>query len=115
MAETLRSDGKAVDVLVDREVEKGDPGYFEGFKGIVMDNAESGEKVALEIALREHEIVVGSGITAAKGDILYIHEDGTVDATAADGVEFMKVTLAKDSNNVVWGVLLPQGEPIDSE
>ena len=63
MAETLRSDGKAVDVVVDSTITKGDVVYKDGFAGIAMQDAVSGETIALEIATREHEINVG-GITA---------------------------------------------------
>lgn len=112
MADSLRSDGKAVDVIADAAVTKGTPVYTEDFAGIAMQDASSGESVAIEIAQREHEITVDAAVTANKGDILYIHGDGVVNATAGSGVAFMKVTVAKDANNIVWGVLLPQGAPI---
>lgn len=110
MAETLRSDGKAVDVTVDATITKGDVVYKDGFAGIAMQDAVSGETIALEIAQREHEINVG-GISAAKGAILYITAaTGAITATAGSGkAPFCKVTVAKDSNNIVWAVLLPQG------
>lgn len=110
MAETLRSDGKAVDVTVDATITKGDVVYKDGFAGIAMQDAVSGETIALEIAQREHEINVG-GISAAKGTILYITAaTGAITATAGSGkAPFCKVTVAKDSNNIVWAVLLPQG------
>lgn len=107
MAETLRSDGKAVDVTVDAAVEKGDVVLAQGFHGIAMGDAASGEEVALEIALREHEINVGS-VTAAKGATLYLTPAGAITATASTNRPFLKVTVAKDANNYVWGVLLPQ-------
>lgn len=108
MAETFRSDGKAVDVTVSADVEKGDVVVAEGFFGIAMGDASSGEDVALEIATREHEIVVPNGVTAAKGDVLYITSAGVITNTSSNNKAFLKVTVAKDSNDVVWGVLLPQ-------
>lgn len=110
MAETLRSDGKAVDVTVDATITKGDVVYKDGFAGIAMQDAVSGETIALEIAQREHEINIGS-VAGAKGAILYITAaTGAITATAGSGkAPFAKVTVAKDSNNVVWAVLLPQG------
>lgn len=107
MAETFRSDGKAVDVTVEKTVTKGDVVVAEGFAGIAMQDAVSGESIALEIATREHEITVGSGVTAAKGDVLYVDATGTITNTNTD-TPFCKVTVAKDANNVVWAVLLPQ-------
>lgn len=110
MADTLRSDGKAVDVVVSADVTKGDPVVAQGWHGIAMADAASGDTVALEVASREHELVVDSGVVAAKGDVLYITPDGVLDDTSNSGANapFIKVTVAKDSNNVVWGILLPQ-------
>jgi hypothetical protein len=46
-------------------------------------------------------------LTGAKGDIIYIDSAGDLSNDNTDK-PFMKVTVAKDSNNYVWGVLLPQ-------
>lgn len=109
MAGHLISDGKAVDVLLTEVVEKGNPVYCDGFFGIAMQSGSSGDTIALEIAQREHQIVVESAVTAVKGDILYIDADGAVsEAYAAGSLAFMKVTRDKDSNDIVWGILLPQ-------
>lgn len=112
--ETLRSDGKAVDVVysgsnagVTGDIAKGDIVVAEGFFGVAMNNAASGETVALEIAAREHEIKVGSGIAAAKGDVLYIDANGVVTTSNSDK-PFLKVTKAKNSSDYVWGIILPQ-------
>lgn len=110
MAETLRSDGKAVDVTVLGTVTKGDVVSADGFAGIALQDAVSGEEIAIEIATREHELTVGSSVTAAKGDILYVVTDTGVLSNTDDGTTkpFAKVTVAKDANNVCWAVLLPQ-------
>ena len=104
---SLRSDGKAVDVTVAAAVTKDSPVLAEGWHGIAMADAASGETVALEVAAREHEITVPGGVAAAKGAILYLSAAGAITATTSDR-PFMKVTRAKDSNNIVWGILLPQ-------
>jgi len=108
MAETLRSDGKAVEITLTELTTKGTPVRVDGFMGILMASGSSGDIVAIEIAQRVHEMTVGVGVTAAKGDILYIAEDGTVDNTNTERA-FCKIVRAKDSNNIVWGLLLPQG------
>ena len=110
MAETLRSDGKAVEVtyLGSTPVAKGTPINQDGFHGITMAAASSGDVVAIEIAQREHELTVPAEVTAAKGDILYLSVDNEISNTNTNRA-FLKVTVAKDSNNVVWGILLPQG------
>lgn len=104
---SFREDGKAIDVYVSYDADKDDPVFAEGFHGMAMEDAASGDKVAIEIAQRVHEIVVGSGVTAAKGDILYINDDQTITDTTGDR-PFMIVTVEKDANDVVWGLLLPQ-------
>lgn len=105
---SFRSDGKAVDVTLDAAVEKNDPVLQEGWAGIALADGDSGDTIAIEVE-REHEIVVGSSVTAAKGDILYISDAGVITNTNTDR-PFMKVTIAKDANDVVAGKLLPQME-----
>jgi hypothetical protein len=106
--ETFRSDGKAVDVVVDKAVEKGDPILAQGWHGISMGNAASGGVVAVEVAEREHLINVGA-VAAAKGAILYLTPAGALSATSNTGANraAFKVTKAKDSNNVCWAKILP--------
>jgi len=116
MADSLVSDGKAVVVtlIAGQAVDKGDACYAEGFHGIAQKDADgdtTDNVVALETTQREFELVVGGGVVAAKGDILYITTDGTdvVDATNTNR-DFCKVTVAKDANNVVWVKLLENKE-----
>lgn len=109
MAETLRSDGKAVDVTLTEAKEKGSVVVLDGFFGITMASGSSGDTVAIEIAQREHEIAVPADVTANKGDVLYLTSAGVIDdSSKAGNTAFLKVTVAKDSNNYVWGILLPQ-------
>jgi predicted RecA/RadA family phage recombinase len=108
MAETLRSDGKAVDVTApDAGCTKGDVLLIDGFHGIAMKSAASGTKVALEIAQREHEINIGS-VVAAKGAVLYLTAAGAISADSSGNRAFFKVTKAKNSGNYVKGIILPQ-------
>lgn len=102
-----RSDGQAVDVVLTKTVTK--DGYYveDGFFGFAMQDGVSGETIALEIAQVENEIVIDQGVTALKGDVLYINVSGEVTNSNTDK-PFMKVTVEKDANNVVWGILLPQ-------
>lgn len=104
---SLRTDGKAVEVTLTETTAKDTLVYLEGFFGITLAAGSSGDTVAIEIAQRVHELTVGAGITADKGDILYISDDGDITNTDTD-TPFGKVVLAKDSNNVVWVLLLPQ-------
>jgi hypothetical protein len=107
--DTLRSDGKAVEVTLVSTKAKGSVVYLEQFFGITMQSGSSGDTVAIEIAQREHEILVPSDVVAAKGDILYVNTStGVIDDNDAGTVPFLKVTKAKDANDYVWGILLPQ-------
>lgn len=106
--ETFRSDGKAVEVTLLSAKEKGSVVLLEGFFGITMRAGSSGDTVAIEIAQREHEIAVPADVVAAKGDILYLTDAGVIDDSSSGNTPFMKVTVAKDANNYVWGILLPQ-------
>lgn len=107
MAESLRSDGRAVDVVTVAAVTKGNPAVAQGWHGIAMRSVASGETVALEVAAREHEINVGA-VAAAKGAILYLTSAGVVTDVATGNRPFIKVTKAKNAANYVWGILLPQ-------
>ena len=106
--ESFRSDGKSVDVVVATDVQKGDPVVAEGWHGIALGNAASGEAVAIEVAEREHLLNVGA-VAAAKGAILYLTPAGALAATSASGANraAFKVTKAKDANNVCWAKILP--------
>lgn len=107
MAETLRSDGKAVEVTLTATVAKGDVLLLDKFFGIAMEAGVSGDIIAIEIAQREHEIAIPEAVSAAKGDVLYLDASGVITATNTD-TPFLKVTKEKDANNYVWGILLPQ-------
>lgn len=105
-----RSDGKSVDVVAAAARTKGLPVLEEGFVGFPQTDAAIGETYALNIAQEEFEVEVGAGVVAAKGDVLWITAGHVVDDTAAAGANrpFLRVTVAKDANNIVWGILLPQ-------
>lgn len=103
-----RSDGQAVDVVAAADRTKGTPVIEQGFIGFPSSNAKSGESYALEIAQAEYEFEVPAGVTAEKGDILYMTSDNEITATATGNRAFALVTVDKDSNNIVWGILLPQ-------
>lgn len=103
------SDGQTVDLtlVASAAKEKGTPWYQNGFHGVLMEDASSGDSVALDIGLREWQINVGA-LTAAKGDVLYINTTtGALSNTDTDR-PFGKVSQAKDSNNIAWVVILPQ-------
>lgn len=110
MAVNLRSDGKAVDVVIPAgyaKVTKGDLILAEGWYGVAMNDGVKGDTIAIETTQREFVFTVGGSITAAKGDVLYLSNAGAITNTDTD-TPVLKVTKAKDSNNVIWAKLLPQ-------
>jgi len=106
MSETLRSDGKAVVVLLSSTKSKGDFTLVQGFHGTVMNDGVSGQEVALEIAQRVVEVNIGS-LTGAKGEIIYMNGAGVLTNTNTDR-PVLKVVKAKNAGNYVQALVLPQ-------
>ncbi len=109
MADNLRSDGKAVEVVLGLDVTKGDAVRTDGWFGVAMTDGLTGETIALETSCREFEFTVGGAVTAAKGDILYIADDTNALINTDTEEAFGKVTIAKDGNDVVWVKTLENG------
>ena len=107
MTANLRSDGKAVDVVANKTGLKGDIVRFEGWNGVAMRDFTSGETVAIETTQREFVFNIGA-LTGAKGDVLYLTSAGALSNTASGNTPVIKITKAKNSDNVVWAKLLPQ-------
>lgn len=113
MSANLRSDGKAVDVVLERDAVKGDLVWAEKFYGVAMNNGSTGDTIAIETTQREFVFKIDAAITAPKGAVLMIDsadgvlkdENGTY---TGDQIRVLKVTKAKDGNNVIWAKLLPQ-------
>lgn len=113
-----RSDGKAVLVEAVSAFDKGTfvrkhRGVDSSWFGFACQDAVSGDKVNLTIAPYEFELIIPADVEAACGAILYIEKDTgeiTDESTKEEenNIPFMKITGAKDENNVVWGILLPQ-------
>lgn len=97
-------DGNAVYVTAPADVTKNSVLVADGWAGIVMNDADSGDTVALAIDGGVYEISVGE-LTAGIGDILYITAAGELSTTNTDFV-FAKVVQAKDSNGYAWVKLL---------
>jgi hypothetical protein len=101
-----RSDGKAVTVVVPsgQTWQAGTPQYAQGWHGFAIESGVAGDVVELEVEQSVWEVDLGSGITGAKGDIIYITTaTGVLSGTSGTGkVPFGKVVLAKDSNNIAW-------------
>lgn len=112
----FESDGKAVNVNLLYTVAKGAPIYVDGWLGLAGEDGASGETIALVADDREYQFVVPAGLSVAKGAIVYItvatvtghypDDEAYTTSAGAGKVAFFKATAAKDSNNVVTGVML---------
>lgn len=108
MSVTLRSDGKAVDVVLSADATKGDLVVAQGWFGVAMNDGVTGDTIAIEVSQREFIFTVPGTVTAAKGDVLYVTSAGVITNTSTSNKAALKVTKAKDSNDVIWAKLLPQ-------
>lgn len=113
----FESDGKAVNVTLNAgDVVKDAVIYADGFLGLAGGDAESGETLALVCDDREYQFKVPASLSVAKGAIVYITvatvtghypDDEAYGTSAGAGkIAFFKATAAKDTNNVVTGIML---------
>lgn len=115
----FESDGKAVNVNLLYTVAKDAVVYVDGWLGFSGDSGDSGDTIALTADNREYQVLVPSGLSVSKGDILYITiatvtghypDDEAYTTSAGAGKRaFIKATAAKDANNVVTGVMIANG------
>ena len=87
---------------------KGQLVYIDGWHGVAMTAGAPGTTIALEIDEDEYEFDVGS-LSAAKGNVLYLDPTTPPGAISSDTSKraVLKITLAKDANNIVWAKVLP--------
>jgi len=112
----FESDGKAVNVALVATVAKGAVIYADKWLGLAGEDGESGDTIALVADDREYQFKVPSGLSVAKGDIVYItvatvtghypDDEAYTTSAGAGHLAFFKATAAKDSNNIVTGIML---------
>lgn len=104
------SDGKSVRVTTSEGVEEGKFYSIGGFFGMAVQSVAAGEDVILSIEQAEYETdQINTEEAFASGTIIYY--DATLKAlTETEGTnrKVGRVTVAKDSNNVIWFILGPQ-------
>lgn len=113
MANTRRTDGKAVQLVAPVDVEAGEPVLINGWHGVAVRGTKADDLVAVEVEASVHELELASGETGAQvGDIVFIHgdtasEDVTLELEASGGVAFAKIVEVDDENElIVLGRLL---------
>ena len=112
----LESDGKSVSVTLSATVSKNQVAYVEGFLGITNLDGDSGDVISLSVDRREYQFTVPSTLSVSKAATVYVDvtdltghiPDDTAyyTATGSNRVALFKATAAKDSNNVVTGLLI---------
>ena len=115
----FESDGKAVSVILQAEVNAGQITLAEGWLGVAVRGGKSGDSAALTIDHSEYQLVVPAGLAVSKGDTIYIdstdltghipNESAYATSSGANTLALLKATSDKDANNVVTGILLPEG------
>ncbi|MCC0654913.1 DUF2190 family protein [Clostridioides sp. ES-S-0001-03] len=106
------SDGKSVRVILsDGESTKTQQFYLiNGFFGVAMQDGEKGDEVTLQIEQAEYEtdnIVASEAFEA--GELIYWDNTAKKFTTTSTSNRLVgRVTDGKDSNNVIWFILLPQ-------
>lgn len=100
------SDGKAINVVAPKDVDKDDFMHVDGWNGIALETKSSGEYLAMEVSTeRLYYVTIPEGVTAEVGDILYSDSDGVLSTTDTD-TPALKVVEEVDSNLVVGARLL---------
>lgn len=112
----LESDGKAVNVSLTAAVIAGAVTYAEGWLGVAGGDGASGDTIALAVDDREYQFKVPAGLSVSKGTIVYItvatttghypDDEAYTTSSGAGKWAFFKATAAKDSNNIVTGIMI---------
>ena len=112
----FESDVKSVNISLLYAVVKGATVYADGWLGIAGGDGASGDTIALIADDREYQFKVPAGLAVAKGQIVYVTvptvtghypDDEAYTTTAGSNkVAYFKATAAKDSNNIVTGVMI---------
>lgn len=110
------SDGKSVEVQLTATVVANQVAVVDGWLGVTARAGDSGDYIALTVDQREYQFVVPASLSVAKGDVVYIEvadltghtpDDSAYSTTSGAGKRaFFRATAAKDSNNVVTGIML---------
>ncbi|HBG7675671.1 TPA: DUF2190 family protein [Clostridioides difficile] len=106
------SDGKSVRVILsDGESTKTQQFYLiNGFFGVAMQDGEKGDEVTLQIEQAEYETDnIVTSETFEAGELIYWDNTAKKFTTTSTSNRLVgRVTDGKDSNNVIWFILLPQ-------
>ncbi len=113
----FNSDGQSVTLTITATVITSQVAVIDGWLGVTNGSGESGALIALDIGLVGRQLIVPSGFSPAVGDIIYVTiatitghtpDDAAYTNTAGAGkIALGKVTVAKDANDVLEYITLP--------
>lgn len=111
------SDGQSVMLTVTATVAADRVAVIDGWVGVTNGSGNSGDLVALGLDLVERQLIVPSGFSPAIGEIIYVtiatitghypDDAAYTNAAGAGKVALGKVTVAKDANDVLEYITLP--------
>jgi len=104
------SDGKSVRVIANEVAEEGKFYLIGGFFGMAVQSAKAGEDIILSIEQAEYETEqINTEEVFAVGTAIY-YDETLKKLTETEGTnrKVGRVTVAKDTNNVIWFILGPQ-------
>lgn len=105
------SDGLSVRLInTGAPVERNQLVWINGFHGVVTDigRGSASNVVVVNIEQMEIEFKVDPIVNATVGSVLYLDPNHNITDAPVGNKAFLRVTVAKDSNNVVRGIILPQ-------
>jgi hypothetical protein len=114
------NDGKSVNVDLLYTTDALAVAYVDGFLGIAATGGASGDTIALNIDRRAYQFTVPTTLDVSKGDTVYIilanvdidhqpPDDAYTTSAGAGNKALFKAIEDKDDNDVVVGILLPEG------
>ena len=106
------SDGKSITIRVPsgKTVKAQNFYLIDGFFGVAMQDGQQNDEIALQIEQAEYETdnIVTSEAFAMGDNIYWRDTENKFTTTSTENRLVGKVTSPKDSNNVIWFLLLPQ-------
>lgn len=110
-------DGQSVTLTITATVIISQVAVIDGWLGVTNGSGDSGTLISLDIGLVGRQLIVPSGFDPSLGDIIYVTiatitghtpDDAAYTNTAGAGkIALGKVTVAKDDNDVLEYITLP--------
>lgn len=113
------NEGRSVPVTLTATVTAAQVAVIESFLGVTVGAGESGDTVSLRVDHAAYQFSVPASLSVSKGTVVYVDvtditghsvdETAYYTASGANRKALFKAVTAKDANNTVIGILLPDG------